>query len=241
MGGEMVEIETSSSHQGDFELRADEHGPTVRNSVHLGIEGRITLQWPSANRMWLSMHRRLQTEGPVTLLVNSTGQKPVSWSEQVKVKVHARSTLFATVDGRSISKLVFQETDADSWAAMTQDEPTVRIVMTAGPAWPNAGMAGTFEAHVALDKTVYNIRIDNGRDAACSFQVLAQPDPSVTVPDPNATGPPEAFVTGSDALAIMVDIVFVFIIFTVLAGFTFRRMASAGQLVVEEEEEDDYE
>jgi hypothetical protein len=57
--------------------------------------------------------------------------------------------------------------------------------------------------------------------------------------DGNVTG--EVLVSGSDALAIFVTIIFVFVIFTALATFTMGRVERAGRLVVDEDVDNDLE
>ena len=225
-------------------LRIDPNVPAVLNSLHTAnTKSSTALLWGDKDTpMWMSLHRRLGAKGTVQVEFKSNSAQVNTLKIGVNsVKLEAGESFFATLNATQGGlELHLEETDSESWDLVTHE---VRIAYGAGAFWPNADLNGIrltdTSTFVKFSKDFYNFRIHNGAGArACEFQVRVVERVQSTGSDGASDA---ALISGEDALAILVDLVFVAIIFTVLAGFTFRRIASHGRLVVEEEEDENYE
>jgi hypothetical protein len=115
-------------------------------------------------------------------------------------------------------------------------DPVVEIGIGSGVEWPDSKMAAQYQRDLnSLSAgTTYNFRFRNPgtKQVVVNFEIILV---SATTGSP--TTPPAGRISGADALAMILTVIGVFIVFSILAAITMRHMPSPdeGTLVVEEE------
>ncbi len=148
-----------------------------------------------------------------------------NWTERTKsVFLPAGAVFLATMMGGEDVSMLRVGYD------MSYDK--VKMMYRIGTDWTEPTMEMGTEVRgdtVALKSVRYNIRIFNG--AATHKTVMV----NFLFTETGEGNSDEGELTGMDVLAMFICVVFVFIIFTILATFTMHRMDAAGKLVVSDE------
>lgn len=241
--GKLVDVSFKSSDESisvqGVDVRVSAQRPAIVSERGLVTDATpTTLQWGS-DKMWLTLHQRYNSEVGISLAFDvHDAPKPLTLNtNRISLEVVGRNesvTKFFTFDGAALgaAELRFVETDATSWDLLLTKQ--VLICRGRQDEWPNALMRDCLDVKqvVVLEPEMSNFRVlSTVKSRVIMFSMEVKATQSGVEPTLNQTSNE---MGGEDALAIMVNIIFVLIIFTILAGFTFRRLDRAGQLVVED-------
>jgi hypothetical protein len=117
---------------------------------------------------------------------------------------------------------------------MVREDPDEKVAVkyTTGDVWVDSTMdfgADLKEAHIPLRAVRYNFRIVNSAAEAKTVRI------SFVFAEAGEGSTDDGELQGMDVLAMFICVIFVFVIFTILASFTMHRMDAAGKLVVSDE------
>ncbi len=215
--GAVYDIDSDTVEKEYAEMQVGENGPVLLSRSSFTT---TTISQP----VWLTVKNPFSTSTEFTL--SATKLTPKRWdnaTKEVSVPVPAGASVLATMEVSAGVDSILREA--------LEDKTDVSILYARGSRWPDRmGREGTdMKSGMNLELGRYNFRIYNkGRVDATVKLAFVGSDVG------EGTESPEA-VSGMDALAMFVCVIFVFVIFTILASFTLRKAESAGRLVVEDD------